>query len=244
MNKPTDLAFHKEMKEAVMFLCYLDYDVVFKQEDILSRKDIFKFILNYLWDDNQETEMNALRTLSYIDYDVAKEISGKEDRTYGSFVVPFWYDYIIDDVEVISDTQIRVLSREYYETNSANNVVIAQKLRNSSILSLWSNGYLDIKKDDQLVPDTETKRLFRVSYEFYGMGIVDSGSYIDVLASNFEESISIASNYLSPPEDGTSWSFESYDIENKFYMDEIGSPYSYLNAVERPGIAAAEAMSS
>ena len=80
---------------------------------------------------------------------------------------------------------------------------------------------------------------FNVEYEHYSSYCVDPGSTKTVFAQSAERAERIIRHLVCPPDDHLSWDITVYDKDYNV-VSEDDSSYSYLNAIERPGIAKAE----
>jgi len=255
INVPTNLNFHSIMRKIVQStdMYGADYSEVYEPlNKIMTAEEIINYFqvnVDYdmsediieLFEDNRREYFKLVA--QEISLELSKKVSGKEDELMEGIKIPFYLDVIKGRKFMkIEDNVLYVKSITYSDTIKEDDVYISREcfdvykcyVKDGMVTSYVSDKeYLDINRD-------ELKK-YSVSYEYFSSWLVDTGSSKTVWAKNPDEAISVCAMISSGPDENMSWSFSVMDDDGNFYDDD--SSCSYLNAIERPGIAAAEAAS-
>lgn len=274
MNTTTNIAFHKEMqKYADVISDYLtpfpDFDMSLSEQyffiinhwELNTQEKIFKYFLDIIpyayasFMDNEAAVNHLERDLkkyfegiSSINYELAKKVSGKEDLSISvngkEFTLPFYVsDIYIPNMEIkLEGNEITLVKCYDYETIFDKELDAYIRKSFQSVYRLYANEDNVITSffPDKIYEDIDLSTLneYDVSYKCYCSYFFDPGSTCSVFAENKEEAVDILIAVKDSPEDGEIY---SYSVN----YEPIGSQrYSYLEAVENPGIARAEAMAS
>jgi len=179
-----------------------------------------------------------------ISYELAKKVYGKEDKEIkeiSGVLIPFYFEELLytedfakregDTIYLYSRQKEDIIKEDGVYRRALYTTIYTCKIEDGKIESYSkTNNYLKAEKN---------LKLFNVSYEHYSSFLVDTGGNETILAKNADEARSICSQAIYPPEEGLSWSFKVYDEEKEEYYSD-NSPYSYVEAIENPGIARAE----
>jgi len=247
----TNMAFHAKMND-IMGADSYGYQV-FGRKSSLTAKDIVNlFVHEFDYEFMSDATVEQYETLNTIyfekisntfGYEFAKDAFNYEDSIIDGIIVPFYMTHITSgfSAEVISEDTILILSHLNNKVMKDDKGVLRFSEYCTEYTCLFKDGVVQsyISKEIES-PSQDILKKYSVSYEHFSSSCVDVGSSKKVLAKNVEDAIIICSMDTSPPDDYLSWSFEVYSLEDdEHYSDE--SSCSYLNAIERPGIAKCEA---
>ena len=176
-------------------------------------------------------------------YEFSKDAFRYRDVETNNIIIPFYMSELVIDFDssiLVDENTLMVTSKtkdKIIEKNSIYRVVNFISTYTCSVKDGIVQGFSESIKE---LPLDEKLKEYSVSYEHFSSNCIDPGSSKMVLATDVDNAIYICSSVTYPPDDYISWSFEVYSREdNEHYSDE--SSCSYLNAIERPGIAKCEA---
>ena len=245
----TTIKFHQEMRSIVetMGNFYSAYE-----ENLSSVEAIFERYSPYMDEDypssnQEENRKKYFKAISSINYDIAKKVSGIEDLLVTvenkEYKVPFYIFEITENEfkEVkVNDNKLCFITEEHEDAEELENDVLKQvSFCFEYRCSFNKEGIVNFYIEYKVYSEKEDLKKFYISYEHFSSHAFDAGGTKEVYAKSAEMAEGLVAHMVYPPEDGLSWDMTVYDGDYNV-ISEDNSSCSYLNAIERPGIAKAK----